>query len=215
MEDQGETVRNEDQKDETEKMGDQKHMNMLSSNSPVRQFAASPLRPFAGAPVRKCAMGEGVVTQAPHIISSVGLGSCVAVTFYDTSRKIGGLAHIMLPNRIRNPQSAIRNEEVRNPQYQCADTAIAALLEELRSKGAVRQDLVAKMVGGAQMFSSYDGSNSGVGKQNLMSIKRILDRERIPLIGEDVGGHHGRNIEFYLGSGKVIVMAMGKGDREI
>jgi len=207
-------------------------MNTLYGNSPVRRFTDSPIRPLADSPVRQVAMGEGAVTRAPHIISSVGLGSCVAVTLYDTRRKVGGLAHIMLPyqlrnvpisewgltnaeSEIRNQKSAIRNEKVRNQQYKCADTAIATLLEELKSKGAVRRDLVAKMVGGAQMFSSYDDSNSGVGKQNLMSIKRILDRERIPLIGKDVDGHHGRNIEFHLDSGKVIVRAIGKEDKEI
>ncbi len=207
-------------------MMNEKNMERKTPQSAI----CNPQYQIADAPVRKCAMGEGIVTRAPNIISSVGLGSCVAVTIYDTRRKIGGLAHIMLPNQLRNdecglrnkeeqktPQSAFRNPQsaIRNPQYKCADTAIAALLEELKSKGAVRQDLVAKMVGGAQMYSSYDDSNSGVGKQNLMSIKRILDRERMPLIGEDVGGHHGRNIEFYLDSGKVIVMAMGKGDKAI
>lgn len=201
--------------DEKEKMGDQKHMNLLTSNSPVRRFTDSPTRPladsptrrYAHSPMRQVAMGEGAVTRAPHLVSSVGLGSCVAVTIYDTTRKIGGLAHIMLPD-----SSQICSH---NSQYKCADTAIAALLQELQSKGAVRQNMVAKIVGGAQMFSSYDDSNSGVGKQNIMSIKRILDRERIPLIGEDIGGHHGRNIEFHLDSGKVIVRAMGKEGREI
>jgi chemotaxis protein CheD len=216
-------------------------MNISCSNSPDRRIADTPTRPFTDSPLRRVAMGEGVVTRESHIISSSGLGSCVAVTIYDTKRKIGGLAHIMLPDssdiRMRNDECGLRNKErqktpqtefrnkhsalpnpqspIPNPQYQCADTAISALLEELKSKGVVRRDLVAKMVGGARMFSSYDDSNSGVGKQNIMSIKRILRKERIPLIGEDVGGHHGRNIEFHLDSGKVIVRAMGKGDRVI
>jgi len=218
-------VRNEDQKDETEKMEDQKHMNLLTGNSPVRRFTDSPIRPFADSPVRKCAMGEGVVTREPHIISSSGLGSCVVVTIYDTKHKIGGLAHIMLPNqtnRMQNADCGLRNEKneqknpkfaLRTPQYMCADTAIASLLEELRSLGAVL--LVAKMVGGAQMYSSYEESNPGVGKQNIKSIKHILRRERIPIIGEDIGGRHGRNIEFHLDSGKVIVRAIGKEDRKI
>lgn len=190
-------------------------MNMSYGNSSVR--------PVAGAPVRKCAMGEGVVAGEPHIILSSGLGSCVVVTIYDAKHKIGGLAHIMLPNRMRNekkeeqknPHSevSIPKSAFLSPQYMCADTAIATLLEELRSLGAVH--LVAKIVGGAQMYSSYEDSNHGIGKQNISSIKHILKRERIPIIGEDVGGHHGRNVEFYLDSGKVIVRAIGKGDKRI
>ena len=43
-------------------------------------------------------MGEGVVARAPRTISSQGLGSCVAITLYDTQKKMGGLSHIMMPN---------------------------------------------------------------------------------------------------------------------
>jgi len=42
-----------------------------------------------------------------------------------------------------------------------------------------------------------------------------LRRERIPLIGEDVGGHHGRTVKFELNSGRLLVKAIGKTDREI
>lgn len=152
-------------------------------------------------------MGEGVVARAPHIIISLGLGSCVTVVLYDTKRRIGGLAHIMLPE-----SDSLNGRYI---PYQCADTAIAALLEQMQSKGAILRDIVAKMVGGAQMFSSYDGSSPCIGKQNIISIKDILKREGIPLIAEDTGGHHGRNIEFHLDSGKLVIKAVGKEVREI
>ena len=168
-------------------------------------YDKSPERRNADTSVCMVGMGEGAVRKAPHIISSVGLGSCVAVLIYDTTRKIGGLAHIMLPE---SSQSRSHNS-----RYKCADTAIAALLEELKSAGAVRQNMVAKMVGGAQMFSSYNDATPGVGKQNIASITRIMNEERISLIGKDIGGHHGRNIEFRLDSGKVIVSAMGREDK--
>ena len=153
------------------------------------------------------AIGEGVVARLPHIISTLGLGSCVAVTLYDTQRRIGGLAHIMLPDSARVNGC--------HTSYQYAETAIAALLEGLQSKGAIRQDIVAKVVGGARMSSCYEDVNTGIGQQNIMRVKRLLRRERIPLIGEDVGGHHGRSVEFYLDSGRVIVRAIGEEDREI
>ena len=217
------------------------------------------------------AIGEGVVARPPHIISALGLGSCVAVTLYDTQRRIGGLAHIMLPDsaRVSDVISPINREASRftretllllpspkapsGPQLDCnidtsicqerkehapiplpdkpvleksgiresprrgfyAETAIAALLEGLQSKGAIRQDIVAKAVGGARMFSCYEDVNTGIGQQNIMRVKRLLRRERIPLIGEDVGGHHGRSVEFYLDSGRAIVRAIGEEDREI
>ena len=172
------------------------------------------------------AMGEGVIVSAPYIVLSSGLGSCVAVILYDARRKIGGLAHIMLPNSsqlqsaecgMRNEQSAMRGSAIRNPQsaFKCADTAIAVLLERLRSKGAVQRNIVAKMVGGARMFSCYEDPDTGIGEQNTTNIRHILRREGIALIGEDTGGHHGRSVEFHLDSGRVIVTAIGKEEREI
>ena len=152
-------------------------------------------------------MGGGAVTTAPHIISSSGLGSCVVVTLYDTEQKLGGLAHIMLPDSISLNGS--------HPVYKCADTAIAALIKELRSMRATPQNMVAKLVGGAKMFLSSDDFGPGIGGQNIISVKRILARRRIPVIAENTGGNYGRNVEFYLDSGKVMVRAIGREDKEI
>ena len=180
-------------------------------------------------------MGEGAVTRAPRTISSQGLGSCVAIALYDTQRKIGGLAHIMLPNssglpneksQVQNPKSEIENSPIQNPIPPCgtkiqneilhsAEIAIPCLLERLHNWGAMRQNIVAKMVGGARMFSNYENGGPSIGEQNIMSIKEILRREGIPLIGVDIGGHHGRNVELHLESGKVIVTAIGREEKEI
>jgi len=155
----------------------------------------------------KVGMGEGVVVGAPSVISAEGLGSCVALTLYYSKRRMGGMAHIMLPN----------SDWVKIPctPYQCADRALTTLLKELQSIGANIQDIVAKMVGGAQMFPFYNGGSSGIGEQNIMSIKYLLRKEQIPLVGSDVGGTHGRSLEFQLDSGRLIVMAIGREDREI
>lgn len=152
-------------------------------------------------------MGEGVVTTAPNVIASLGLGSCVAVALYDRQRKIGGLAHIMLPDS--NSANGCHSP------YHCADTAITALIKGMRGKGVSLQNVRAKMVGGAQMFADYDVYQAGIGAQNIVSIKHLLARKRIPVTAEDTGGHYGRSIEFHLDSGKVLVRAIGKEAKEI
>ena len=147
-------------------------------------------------------MGEGVVADTPHIILSEGLGSCVVVIIYDTRWKIGGLAHIMLPDSSQLDRQ--------RPPYHCADTAIATLLQKLCDKGAARQNMVFKMVGGAQMFAGSNGSGPEIGRQNIASIKQIMEQEKVPLIGEDTGGNCGRKVEFHLDSGRVIVRGVGR-----
>ena len=155
----------------------------------------------------KIGMGEGVVTSTPHTILSTGIGSCVVTTLYDPQKQIGGLAHIMLPD-----SNGISG---RRPPYHCADTALTALLKRLQTRGAVRENLVAKMIGGARMFAGSNSPSPGIGKQNITSIRQILDQERLPLVGEDTNGGYGRSVEFHLNSGRVIIRAVGREDREL
>jgi len=167
----------------------------------------SPARPSPGSPILRIGMGDGVVAGVPHIISSSGLGSCVVVTLYDSKRKLGGLAHIMLPDS--------HNLNGYHSVYECADTAIAALIKGLQIKRATLSDMVAKLVGGSSMFSSSENFSPGIGEQNIISTKYTLKQKRIPLIGENTGGNYGRNVEFYLDSGRVTVKAIGQEVREI
>lgn len=171
--------------------------------------------------------GEGVAGRAPALFSSVGLGSCVVVTLYDTKRRIGGLAHIMLPgNRRRSmiPLSAdsflgesadAENYDTLNEVYYYADTAIAALLKEMMNKGASLPDIVAKIAGGAKMFADGERYEKSVGGRNVKSIKQLLKKVLIPVVSEDTGGSHGRNVDFYLDSGRVIIGTIGGMDKEI
>ncbi|MEG2775067.1 MAG: chemotaxis protein CheD, partial [Acetivibrio sp.] len=46
----------------------------------------------------KVGMADFNICQTPDAITTLGLGSCVGVTLYDSTRKIAGLAHIMLPD---------------------------------------------------------------------------------------------------------------------
>ena len=168
-------------------------------------------------------MGEGVVAKAPHIISSLGLGSCVAVALLDIKRQIGGLAHIMISNspqmpEIQNTENTpfVINKSINtNQQYKSADPAITTLLKLLQAEGTERKNMIAKMAGGAQMFAEYKNSYRGIGEDNIIAIRDILKREEIPLTGEDVGGHRGRNVKLYLNSGKLIVTTFGKEDQII
>ena len=116
------------------------------------------------------------------------------------------MAHVMLPDAhaAHGPLGT----------FHCADTAIAALLAGLRERGSRPADLVAKIVGGARMFSVYENGSPGIGRQNIRSVKNHLVREGIPLAGWDVAGHHGRNVEFYLATGRLVVTSLGFRDKE-
>ena len=52
----------------------------------------------------KVGMADLNICKSPNAITTLGLGSCIGIALYDPVTKIGGLAHIMLPDstQIRN-----------------------------------------------------------------------------------------------------------------
>jgi len=115
-------------------------------------------------------------------------------------KKIGGLAHILLPN----DQAAGTNPE----KY--AETAIPLLVNQLLKNGAKKEFMSAKIAGGASMFKFDSNIALGqIGERNIEETKAILTRLGIPLLEEDVGGHTGRVIDFFLEDGRLKVKASG------
>lgn len=152
------------------------------------------------------------MAHSPDIIIAEGLGSCIALCLYDALQGVGGMAHILLPS---SSEYKSRKGVVFSP-YLYADTAIDALLKELRCQNRTPlPNIVAKIVGGARMFPVYNGTGTAIGEQNVTQIRHILKKRFVPLVGEDVGGSHGRSAEFYVHSGKIIVTVIGKEMLEI
>jgi chemotaxis protein CheD len=103
-------------------------------------------------------IGEYRVGSFPMM--TIGLGSCIGLTLYDDTLKVGAMVHIMLPD------SAGRTD--RPGKY--ADTAIVLLLNELTKLGCKNnRSLSAKMAGGACMFE-YFGANLNIGQRESRSL---------------------------------------------
>jgi chemotaxis protein CheD len=129
-------------------------------------------------------IGEYRVGTVPMM--TIGLGSCIGLTLYDESAKVGAMVHIMLPD------SAGRTD--RPGKY--ADTAIPLLLRELAKLGCKNnRSLIAKMAGGACMFE-YFGANLNIGGRNADKVRALLKENNIKLAAEDVGGKVGRSVTF-------------------
>ena len=85
------------------------------------------------------------VAKNPHLLTTLGLGSCVGIALYDRENKIGGLAHIMLPysNEFKNNSNPLK----------FADTAVEKLLYKMKEAGSNIEKLTGKIAGGARMFN--------------------------------------------------------------
>ncbi len=148
------------------------------------------------------------VTQSPNILVTYGLGSCVAVMLYDPLKKLGGLAHIMLPD------SSISNKRKYPAKF--ADLAIDLMIEEMMILRASQRRIKAKLVGGASMFSStMNNRMKSIGGRNILAVKKILNNKEIDIVAEDTGGNYGRSLEFFTENGLVVVRSVKKGKWEL
>ena len=148
------------------------------------------------------------VCVSPDRITTLGLGSCVGIALRDPVTKIGGLAHIMLPD-----STTIRNNS-NIPKF--ADTGIEELVKQGTRKGANRSRLVAKIAGGAQMFGFNSNSEMvRVGERNVQATKKKLAELRIPILAEDTGKNFGRTVIFYPETGDFVIRAVGKQEYKI
>ena len=116
----------------------------------------------------KVGMADLKVCVSPDAVTTLGLGSCVGIAIRDPVTKIGGLAHIMLPD-----SSQVRQN---SNKAKFADTGIDELIKVMTAAGASRGRLTAKIAGGAQMFAFSGNSDMlRVGERNVEAVKRKLN----------------------------------------
>jgi len=145
-------------------------------------------------------IGEAKAAGPGTVLYTLGLGSCVAIVLYDSDRKVGGLAHALLPE----PRAGRSG-----PPARYASTAVDALIGLMETSGASRRRLRAKLAGGASMFDSVltEGGRQ-LGMRNVDAARAALARAGIPVDREDVGGTHGRSVYLHVDQGHVIVSSV-------
>lgn len=155
----------------------------------------------------KIGMADLNTASPPDILQTCGLGSCVGICLWDPVTKVGGMAHIMLPS---SQLGKISN------QAKFADTALPVLINDMERLGALKPRLVAKIAGGAQMFSFYSSNDiMKIGERNVEAVKEALKSAHIRLLAEDTGGSSGRTIEFHTDSGQLWIRTLNLGGKYI
>ena len=140
-------------------------------------------------------MGEVALADGSNSLSASGVGSCLVITLYDAVRRVGALAHAVLP-RVPDARGALP----RDTKY--VTSAIDEMLNLLSARGAKRQRIEAKIIGGANMFRS---AGPDIGAENVEVARMKLADEGIVLVAECVGGSSGRSVEFCTATGIVMV----------
>lgn len=131
--------------------------------------------------IRTVAPGSYLIGKGGPEILSAHLGTTVGVTLCDRRAKIGGLAHLLLPE----PSGL---ERVLEPGI-FATTALPIFIRELCSNGATRGRLEASVAGGALIGApSETDLVLDVGGRTTELVSNILRGEGIPVLQSETGG---------------------------
>jgi chemotaxis protein CheD len=150
-------------------------------------------------------VAQAAVGGADDTLVTLGLGSCVAILLHDEGARVGGLAHVLLP------EPALSRDQHNVNKF--ATTAVPALVQEMARLGARPGRLKARLVGGAAMFQGLMVPGSlNMGARNVIAAREALEKAGIPIVAEQVGGDYGRSVRFHVGAGRTTVSSVGRTD---
>jgi chemotaxis protein CheD len=150
-------------------------------------------------------IGEVCVKADQGVLFAIGLGSCVGVALYDPRYKVGGLAHVMLP------EPPPRKTDFLRGRY--AHTAIEMLVDQMIEAGARKRGMYARIVGGAAMFADVlPQEGIGLGERNVAAVIKSLGKHSIPLKAQETGGSYGRSIFLDANDGSLMIRAVRRDD---
>jgi chemotaxis protein CheD len=136
------------------------------------------------------------------VIVTLGLGSCVAIMLHDPEVRAGGMAHVLLPS------VSLARDTTNKAKF--PDTAVPLLIDRLKALGADPRRLVAKLAGGASMFSQLVTQGTiQMGERNVLACRSALRTAAIPIVRESIGGERGRSVRFYLKDGRAEIRSVG------
>jgi len=126
--------------------------------------------------------GHIYMSHEPALVSTV-VGSCVAVSLWDSKKEIGGMAHFLYP--------FTENRHRATAQY--GNAAVKYMVRMFLDFGAQEKNLRAQIFGGALMAPA---DCMRIAKENVQMARKILRSHRINIVSEDTGGNMGRKIVY-------------------
>jgi chemotaxis protein CheD len=154
--------------------------------------AAAPLPPDAPVYVHP---GRTLACGLPRTLTTV-VGSGVAVCLWDPGRRLGGLAHFLLPEVGSAPPA---------PRY--GDVAMRSLVDELATLGGNALALRARVFGGSA--PPITAERGHLGDRNVAAALAFLAGRNIPVLERDVGGAGARKVVFQLATGAAELSRLG------
>lgn len=126
------------------------------------------------------------------VLNSGAIGSCVVVTVYDSSEKMGIMAHIMLPGKAPSESHPMPTRYTEN--------AFKEIFSHLSAKTDVKTIEVC-LIGGANVLKREENS---IGIDIFNSVEKMLQKHEIVVKAKSVGGFERRTAVFDVENGSVF-----------
>ena len=142
-----------------------------------------------------------------EILVTYSLGSCIGVVIYDPVVKVGGMLHFMLPD------SSIDMKKAEKYPYMFCDKGVPALFKATYKEGALKQNMLVYVFGGAQILDQKNFFN--IGKRNYTALRKIFFKNNVVITYENVGGNVNRTVRLEINTGNIYVKTSGHGEIKI
>ena len=138
--------------------------------------------------------GDLYFGKSPEVISTL-LGSCVAVTLWHPTLHIGGMCHVVVPQRLK---------EECDYRYPCC--AVERFMKDTVLQDTKPEDYQVGIYGGGNMFPNIQMvKGQQVGQRNIESMQKLINESGFILSEFHIGGNSYRRVTLHLESGEVIV----------
>ena len=158
------------------------------------------ISPLASLPTQRVIVGVGEisVSNSPAVVlSTYGLGSCVAVIAFDPETHAGGMLHLMLPVSRVSPEKAVFQPAM------FADTGLPELFRGLQALNCDPARFRIFVAGGATVLCTNDAFK--IGQRNVEATTAFLAAKGHTIHHSAVGGALNRTIHFHLGTGAITI----------
>ncbi|MCX6233312.1 MAG: chemotaxis protein CheD [Bacteroidetes bacterium] len=136
------------------------------------------------------------------VLRANAIGSCIAITAYDSGKKVGAIVHVMLPGR--SPK-----EDYPHRTRYAAD-AIDAMIDQMACLGVNKNDLEVCLVGGGNVLQRNDDT---VCEDNIKSVVNLLGEKGIRIRASVLGGTQRRSVSLNLERGCIFYIEGNEEER--
>ena len=148
--------------------------------------------------LRAIGAGQIAISSDPtETLITYGLGSSIAVAAYDRMARVGALMHAEL-----TLGPACGSEAERDPG-RFVETGVAHMLAALHARGARKDRLELRAAGGARITGGALEECFGIGRRNVVALKKALWQHGILIRAYDVGGAMVRTLSLCIEDGMV------------